>query len=48
MPVEYEPPELNEYGAVEKITECSGTNKVGSMDDENSDGTPLTGSCYTT
>lgn len=42
--MEYESPELHEYGSVESITEGDGTNKSGSDSDEYSGTTPLTGS----
>jgi len=40
----YEKPEVKEYGSVETITKASGTNKTGSNSDEYSGSTPLTGS----
>jgi len=42
----YKPPEVNEYGSVESITEGSGTNKSGSGSDEYSSATSLTGSIF--
>ncbi|WP_243645318.1 lasso RiPP family leader peptide-containing protein [Natrarchaeobius chitinivorans] len=39
----YEAPELTEYGTVESITQ---QDKVGTGDDQWSDGTPLTGSVF--
>lgn len=41
----YEPPEVTEYGEVTAITEGSGTNKVGSKEDE-LDKDPLTGTVF--
>ena len=44
MAKDYDSPEVTEYGSISDITEGSGTNKVGDETDEESRGTPLTGS----
>jgi hypothetical protein len=48
MSINYETPEVTEYGAVEAITQDGGTNKAGDGGDEYSEGTTLTGSTFTT
>lgn len=41
---EYDPPQVNQYGTVEKVTRQNGKNKIGGGDDQFSQNTPLVGS----